>query len=116
MQDKQKVTLYLPPELRRQLKIRAAVEAEPMSAIAERALFFYLRYPEVVEEKMVVSQGKSHRVYECPTCKTSVVLREDDLVAVGNQPSILALSEEVRSAGSVGSCLSSTEGELVSCL
>ena len=32
MQDKQKVTLYLPPELHRELKIKAAVEAEPMSA------------------------------------------------------------------------------------
>lgn len=38
MQDKQKITLYLPPELHRQLRIRAAVEAEPMSLIVEKAL------------------------------------------------------------------------------
>jgi hypothetical protein len=38
MQDKHKVTLYLPPELHHQLKLRAAIESEPISAIAEKAL------------------------------------------------------------------------------
>jgi hypothetical protein len=38
MQDKQKITLYLPPELHRQLKIKSAMELEPMSVIAEKAL------------------------------------------------------------------------------
>ncbi len=56
MQDKHKVTLYLPPELHRQLKIRSAVDLEPMSAIAERALVFYLKHPEVVDE-VEASQG-----------------------------------------------------------
>ena len=37
--DKQKVTLYLPPELHHQLKLRAAVDHESMSVIAERALW-----------------------------------------------------------------------------
>jgi hypothetical protein len=40
MQNKQKVTLYIPPELHRKLKIKAAVESEPMSSIAERAIVF----------------------------------------------------------------------------
>jgi len=50
MQEKQKVTLYLSPELHRQLKIKAAVESEPMSSIAERAIIFYLGNSELVDE------------------------------------------------------------------
>ncbi len=50
MQDKQKVTLYLPPGVHRQLKIRAAIDEESMSGLVEKAIAFYLKYPEKVEE------------------------------------------------------------------
>jgi hypothetical protein len=50
MKDVQKVTLYLPPELHRQLKIRSAVELEPMSAVAEQAISFYLANPETIDK------------------------------------------------------------------
>ncbi|MEM0981799.1 MAG: hypothetical protein AAGH78_16195 [Cyanobacteria bacterium P01_H01_bin.58] len=83
MQEKQKatkVTLYLPPELHRQLKIRSAVDGEAMSALAERALKFYLSHSEVVEA--FSEHGDAHRVYSCPTCSESVVLQEGDLVSV----------------------------------
>ena len=50
MQDKQKVTLYLPPSIHRQLRIRSAIEVESMSSIVEKAIEFYLKYPEKVEE------------------------------------------------------------------
>lgn len=89
MQDKQKVTLYLPPELHRQLKIRAAIDSEPMSALAERAIVFYLAHPEVVEE-VEATQGQAHRVYNCPECSSSVVLRKGDLVSVNSQPGVLS--------------------------
>ena len=89
MQDKQKVTLYLPPGLHRQLKIRAAVDSESMSGMVERAIVFYLRHPEVVEE-VEASYGKSHRVYACPECSSSVVLQDGEIVSLKNQPSILA--------------------------
>lgn len=89
MQDKQKVTLYLPPELHRQLKIRAAVDSEPMSAIAERAIVFYLAHPEVVDE-IEASHGSSHRVYTCPECTSSVVLREGEMLSLKEQPGVLA--------------------------
>lgn len=92
MQDKQKVTLYLPPELHRQLKIRAAVDAEPMSAIAERAIVFYLAHPEVVDE-VEAAYGQTHRVYSCPDCTSSVVLRDGDLVSLKGQPSVLVDQE-----------------------
>ncbi len=88
MQDKQKVTLYLPPELHRKLKIRAAVDSEPMSAIAERAIVFYLAYPEIVDE-VESAYGRTHRVYTCPECESSVVLREGEMVALKNQPGVL---------------------------
>jgi len=81
MQDKQKVTLYLPPELHRQLKIRAAVDGEPMSSIARRAIVFYLENPEVVDE-MGSSYGQSHRVYSCPECASSVFMEEGELVSL----------------------------------
>ncbi|MEB3219756.1 MAG: hypothetical protein VKN72_26455 [Nostocales cyanobacterium 94392] len=88
MQAKQKVTLYLSPELHRSLKIRSAVESEPMSELAERALVFYLANSELVDE-VEGSRGRTHRVYSCPNCESSLLLREGELVALGNQPGMI---------------------------
>ncbi|HEY9624128.1 MAG TPA: hypothetical protein V6C78_27460 [Crinalium sp.] len=103
MQDKNKVTLYLPPELHRQLKIRAAVESEAMSAIAERAIVFYLTHPEVVDE-VEMSHGRTHQIYNCPECDSALVLRDADLISLGAQPGVLADEElpmvKVQSASS----------------
>ncbi len=88
MQDKYKVTLYLPPELHRQLKIRAAVDAEPMSSLAERALRFYLEHAEIVDE-VEAGRANTHRVYACPECSSSVVLHSGQLVSLGQSPAIL---------------------------
>ncbi|NJK41086.1 MAG: hypothetical protein HC934_06540 [Acaryochloridaceae cyanobacterium SU_2_1] len=89
MQDKQKVTLYLPPEMHRQLKIRAAFDAEPMSAIAERAIDFYLEHPETVEQAACLSDS-THQVYACPECTTPVVLRAGKMVSLKHQPVVLS--------------------------
>lgn len=94
MQDKQKVTLYLPHELHRQLKVKAALETEPMSAIAERALVFYLEHSEVVDS-YEDSHGNEHRVYACPGCDASYVIREGELVSLSEQISILEDDEEL---------------------
>ncbi len=88
MQAKQKVTLYLSPELHKRLKIRSAVDSEPMSELAERALGFYLANSELVEE-VEDSYGRTHRVYSCPTCESSLVLRDGELVTLGNQPGVI---------------------------
>jgi hypothetical protein len=88
MQTKQKVTLYLSPELHRKLKIRSAVDSEPMSELAERALVFYLANSELVEEVETSSYGRTHRVYSCPSCDSSLVLRDRELVANSNQGGI----------------------------
>jgi hypothetical protein len=101
MQDKQKVTLYLPPDLHRKLKIRGAVDAEPMSAIAERAIGFYLDHPEVVEEVEAAIQGSTHRVYNCPECTSSLVVRSGEMVTLKDQPSVMG--DEALSVQSVGS-------------
>lgn len=85
MQDKHratKVTLYLPQELHRQLKIRSAVDGEPMSALAERALEFYLSHSDVVEEYS--DHGQAYRVYSCPACSESMVMQNGDLAPVGS--------------------------------
>ncbi len=89
MQAKQKVTLYLSPELHRQLKIRAAIDSEPMSELAERAIVFYLDHPEVVDD-VNASHGRNYRVYDCPECSTSVVLRDGALVPISSQPGVMA--------------------------
>ena len=89
MQDKQKVTLYLPPGLHRQIKIRAAVDSESMSTMVERAIAFYLHHPEVVDE-VEASHGRTHQIYACPVCDHPAVLKDGQLVVLGNQPSILA--------------------------
>lgn len=49
LKDVRKVTLYVPPELHHRLKIRSAIDEEPMSAIAEQAISFYLNNPETIE-------------------------------------------------------------------
>ncbi|WAL61407.1 hypothetical protein [Thermocoleostomius sinensis] len=89
MQDKHKVTLYLPPELHRQLKIRSAVELEPMSTLAERAIVFYLEHPDLVDE-VEVAHGQTHQLYHCPECASSLVIRQGELVSVSEPPSLLS--------------------------
>jgi hypothetical protein len=94
MQEKQKVTLYLPADLHRQLKIQAAVCDEPMSALAEKAIGFYLTHPEVVEQMDLC--GRTHQVHHCPACQTAVVIRDGDLVGIGAQPTVLpAITEDL---------------------
>lgn len=96
MQDKQKVTLYLTQELHRKLKITAAVEAEPMSAIAERAIVFYLANPDAVD-RVEMSHGQSngsvHQLYSCPGCGSPSVLREGELVSLSGQSGMLSGDE-----------------------
>ena len=88
MEDKQKVTLYLPPQLHRQLKIRSAVDADSMSNIVERAVEFYLNHSDVVDG--VESHGLTHQVYNCPECEHPVVIRDGAMVALGQQSGLLA--------------------------
>lgn len=96
MQDKQKVTLYLSPELHRKLKIRSAVDSEPMSAIAQRAIVFYLEHPELVDS-VEENYGTTHQVYNCPECDHPAVVKDGELVSIGNQPGVL-LDDEVSTA------------------
>lgn len=114
MQDKHKVTLYLPYDLHRQLKVRSAVDGEAMSSLAERALDFYLSHSDVVER--FECYGQAHRTYSCPSCSAPVVFREDELVAIESHACLheesLAL-EEVPDV--VPESVRSDEGELVPC-
>ncbi|HYW21863.1 hypothetical protein [Nodularia sphaerocarpa] len=89
MQTKQKVTLYLSPELHKKLKIRSAIDSEPMSELAERALVFYLANSEIVEEVEASAYGRTHRIYSCPECESSLVLRDGELIAMSSQAGII---------------------------
>jgi len=111
-----KVTLYLPPDLHRQLKIRSAVEGEAMSSIAKRAIDFYLAHGDVVAESLESSFGQTHRIHSCPSCASPVVLREGELVEIasvgaaqGNSLGDSIVPEVVANPGS------REEGELVVC-
>ncbi|MCU0566927.1 MAG: hypothetical protein MUF49_10050 [Oculatellaceae cyanobacterium Prado106] len=114
MQDKHKVTLYLPPELHRQLKIKAAVDFEPMSAIAERAIVFYLTHSSIVDE-VEQSHGSVHQIYSCPECASSLVVREGDLVHLQEQQNILIEESSPVGQGSPTASDQPGEGELVPC-
>ena len=115
MQAKQKVTLYLSPELHRRLKVRAAIDSEPMSELAARALAFYLTHPDVVEQTEA-TYGRTHIVYACPECATSVTLREGELVSLSEQSQ--ASNREQRSREKMAKNEAAQEGqqELVPCL
>ena len=88
MKDKQKVTLYIPQELHRKLKIRAALDCESMSEIAEKAIHFYLNNSEVVEG-IEASHGQSHQIYSCPECEASLVMKDGEAQSVGPQPGLI---------------------------
>ncbi|MEM9904970.1 MAG: hypothetical protein AAF921_08100 [Cyanobacteria bacterium P01_D01_bin.44] len=114
MQDKHKVTLYLPNDLHRQLKIRSAVDGEAMSALAERAINFYLSNSEVVDS--VEGHGQAHRVYACPQCSTSVVLSDGELSPVSSHSSVRGESLTLEELSDlVSDPVHSGEGELVPC-
>jgi hypothetical protein len=88
MQEKQKVTLYLAPELHRKLKIKAAIDTESMSAMVEKALSFYLTHPERVEE-VEGSHKNTYQVHLCPECNAPLVVRDGNAVSLKTQPSII---------------------------
>lgn len=86
---KQKVTLYLPAELHRNLKIRAAVEMEPMSVVAEKALSFYLDHPELIEGVY----GDTYRVHHCPACSHPFIVQAGQARSIPSQSSSEAILE-----------------------
>ena len=116
MPDKQKVTLYLPPGLHRQLKIRAAVDIDSMSSMVEKAIGFYLEHPQVVEEVEAFS-GKTHQIHSCPECGSSLVMRDGEMVSLKNQPGIMVEESPVEKVQQQVSCSTDSPGEeeLVPC-
>ncbi len=116
MQSKQKVTLYIPPELHRRLKIKAAVDVESMSALVEKAIAFYMQYPEKVEEVEALVRGKTHQVHFCPECDSALVVRNGDLVSLSSQSSAVADDIPLKVADQAEDSGESSEEELVSCL
>ena len=84
--------------------------------MVERAIVFYLRHPEVVDE-VEASYGKTHQVYTCPECSSSVVLQSGEMVSLENQPSILAEELPVEKVREEVSSRTDSQGEeeLVPC-
>ncbi len=118
MQSKQKVTLYIPPELHRKLKIKAAVDVESMSALVEKAIAFYMQYPEKVQEIEASAsvQGKTHQVHFCPECDSAVVIRHGEMVSLNSQVGIIAEEISLKVTSEAEGSDELNEEELVSCL
>ena len=117
MSAKQKVTLYISDDLHRQVKIRSAIDGEPMSSIAQRAIEFYLTHSDVVEQASGRG-GKTHRVHACPKCATPVVLKDDDLLLVQStaEKQLEAMAADLESLPSfVPDSGAAGEGELIAC-
>lgn len=115
-----KVTLYLPTDLHRQLKIRSAVEGEAMSSIAKRALDFYLAHGDELADALESSLGQTHRIHNCPSCESSLVFREGELVEVAQvvgpaSAGVVVPDVVVASSSSREESGSREEGELVVC-
>lgn len=116
MQSKQKVTLYIPPELHRKLKIKAALDIESMSALVEKAIAFYMQYPEKVEEVETSSQGKTHQIHFCPECEEPLVIRDGELTSLNNSDALISDEISLNVADQSEDSGESSEEELVSCL
>lgn len=111
MQAKQKVTFYLTPEIHKRLKIRSAIDSEPMSELAEKAIVFYLTHPEMVEAGETI-HGRTHQLYACPECATSVVIKDGEMVALSSHG---VINEDQLTVAQVTPGAASQE-ELVPCL
>ncbi|MGD1918728.1 MAG: hypothetical protein ACFCAD_07455 [Pleurocapsa sp.] len=116
MQSKQKVTLYIPPELHRRLKIKAAVDIESMSALVEKAISFYMQYPEKVDEMNASTHGKTHQVHFCPECSAAVVEKDGKLISMNSQAAVIAEDISLKIGERAEDSGESNEEELVSCL
>lgn len=78
--DKQKVTLYFEPTLYDGLKVMAAVHGDTMSAIAAKAVAFYIEHADVVEGIM----GHTHQVHNCVQCGHPFVIRHGKVQSLPN--------------------------------
>jgi hypothetical protein len=115
MQSKQKITLYIPPELHRKLKIKAAVDIESMSALVEKAIAFYMQFPDKVDEIRSSVHGQTHQIHMCPDCDSPIVMRDGEMVSLSSRAVIEdSIALEVTNQGS--SSEKPNEEELVSCL
>ena len=116
MQTKQKITLYIPPELHRKLKIKAAVDIESMSALVEKAIAFYMQFPDKVDEIRSSVHGQTHQIHMCPDCDSPIVMRDGEMVSLSNRAVTVedSIPLEVTNQGS--SSEKPNEEELVSCV
>ena len=89
MQNKQKVTLYIPSEIHKRLKISAATDEESMSFIVEKAVDFYLQHPPKVEESENINSGKIYQVHFCPECKAAISIKDKQILPLKNQSNVI---------------------------
>jgi tetratricopeptide (TPR) repeat protein len=90
VKDVQKVTLYLPLGIHRQLKLRAVIDEESMSSLVEKAIAFYLKHPDNVKELESASYHHiTQQVHISPECEAAMVMREGELVSLKYQIDVM---------------------------
>jgi len=76
-----------------------------------------LTHSDVVDE-VEVSHGQANKIYDCPHCSSSLLLREGEMAVVGDRRSVL-LEESVSTSSTLSEahiCSDQRdEGELVIC-
>ena len=115
MQSKQKVTLYIPPDLHRKLKIRAAIDVESMSTLVEKAVSFYIQHSDKVEQIEASTQGRVHQVHICPECDAAMVSRDGKMVSLKDQPGVVSEELPLTMRGNVDTSEESHGENLVPC-
>jgi len=84
-----------------------------MSALAEKALQFYLTHSDVVEEHS--GHGNAYRTYSCPSCSDAVVVKEGELMSVKDVADASSSDLNVEMPGVVSEGSRPEEGQLVHC-
>ena len=86
-----------------------------MSALVEKAIAFYMQFPEKVEEIKSSVHGKTHQIHMCPECDTPMVMRDGEMVSLASQGNAVE-DLTIGVTGHGESSENTSEEELVSCL
>ncbi len=89
MKNKQKFIIYVPSEIHKLPKISAFTEEESTPFIVEKSVDTYLKHSSEIKELENLNYRKSHQVYFCPECETTVVINDKQILSLKNQSDVI---------------------------
>ena len=87
-----------------------------MSALVEKAVAFYMQFPEKVDEIKSSVHGKTHQIHMCPDCDAPMVMRDGEMVSLSSRSTVVKESIPLEVANRAEGNVKPNEEELVSCL